>query len=183
MGLLGITATLRIYDGGNFSVMCSNSCLALQKVLILTILPKSPYLDSESVSCSVVSDSLWPRGLCSLSGSSVHRIFQARILEWVAISYSRGSAWPRDWTWVSCTAGGFFTIWGIREALRFPRPPQIQLWGSFHFVLTLFKQTAPVRGPVSSKIVSWWLSSEETTTFQALLDSAQPASRSCGLNG
>ena len=38
--------------------------------------------------------------LCS--GSSVHRIFQAKILEWVAISSSRGSSWPRDWTSVSC---------------------------------------------------------------------------------
>ena len=39
---------------------------------------------------------------CSPPGSSVHGILQARILEWVAISYSRGSSWPRDWTWVSC---------------------------------------------------------------------------------
>ena len=38
---------------------------------------------------------------CSPSGSSVHGIFQARILEWVAISFSRGSSWPRDWTCVS----------------------------------------------------------------------------------
>ena len=36
----------------------------------------------------------------SLPGSSVHGIFQARILEWVAISFSRGFSWPRDWTWV-----------------------------------------------------------------------------------
>ena len=36
-------------------------------------------------------------------------IFQARILEWVAISSSRGSSWPRDGTCVSCMAGGFFT--------------------------------------------------------------------------
>ena len=35
---------------------------------------------------------------CSLPGSSVHGILQARILEWVAISFSRGSSWPRDWT-------------------------------------------------------------------------------------
>ena len=35
---------------------------------------------------------------CSLPGSSVHGIFQARVLEWVAISFSRGSSWPRDWT-------------------------------------------------------------------------------------
>ena len=44
-------------------------------------------------------------------GSSVHRILQARILDRVALSYSRGYCWPRDWTWVSHTAGGFFTIW------------------------------------------------------------------------
>ena len=49
---------------------------------------------------------------CSPPGSSVHGIFQARILEWVVIPFSRGSSWPRDWThvsWVSCIAGGFFT--------------------------------------------------------------------------
>ena len=46
---------------------------------------------------------------CSLPGSTVHRIFQARILEWVPISFSRGSSWPRDWTRVSCTSGIFFT--------------------------------------------------------------------------
>ena len=39
---------------------------------------------------------------CSLPGSSVHGIFQARILERVAISVSRGSSWPRDWTCISC---------------------------------------------------------------------------------
>ena len=46
---------------------------------------------------------------CSPPGSSVHGIFQARILEWVAISFSRGSSRPRDWTRVSCIAGEFFT--------------------------------------------------------------------------
>ena len=44
---------------------------------------------------------------CSPPGSSVHGILQARTLEWVAISFSRGSSWPRDWTWVSCIAGRF----------------------------------------------------------------------------
>ena len=44
-------------------------------------------------------------------GSSVHGSLQARILEWIVISYSRGSSQPRDQTWVSCIAGGFFTIW------------------------------------------------------------------------
>ena len=46
---------------------------------------------------------------CSLSGSSVHGIPQARILEWVAYPFSRGSSQPRSRTGVSCIAGRFFT--------------------------------------------------------------------------
>ena len=49
------------------------------------------------------------------SGSSVLGILQARILEWVAISFSRGSSWPSDWTWVSRTAGRLFTVGVTRE--------------------------------------------------------------------
>ena len=50
---------------------------------------------------------------CSPPGSSVHGILQARILEWVAISFSRGSSQPRDRTWVSCIAGRRFILWAI----------------------------------------------------------------------
>ena len=60
---------------------------------------------------------------CSPSGSSVHGIFQTRILEWVAISISRESSWPRDQThvsFVSCIAGRFFTYWAIRESKNRP---------------------------------------------------------------
>ena len=46
----------------------------------------------------------------------VHRILQAKILEWVAIPFSRRSSWPRDRTQVSCIAGRFFTVWAAREA-------------------------------------------------------------------
>ena len=46
---------------------------------------------------------------CSLSGSTVHGIAQAGILEWVAISYLRESSRPRDRTCISCIAGRFFT--------------------------------------------------------------------------
>ena len=53
---------------------------------------------------------------CSLPGSLVHRFFQTSVPEWVAISYSRRSSQPRNQTWVSCIAGGFFTNWAIREA-------------------------------------------------------------------
>ena len=46
---------------------------------------------------------------CSPPGSTVHGILQARILEWINISFSRGPFLPRDWTHVSCLAGRFFT--------------------------------------------------------------------------
>ena len=52
----------------------------------------------------------------SLQGSSVHRIFQAGVLEWVFISFSRGSSWPSYWTRVSHIADRHFTVWATREA-------------------------------------------------------------------
>ena len=53
---------------------------------------------------------------CHLPGFFVHGILEARILEWVAMPFSRGSSWPRNQTGVSCIAGGFFTSWATREA-------------------------------------------------------------------
>ena len=50
-------------------------------------------------------------------GFSVHGILQARILEWFAIPFSKGSSRPRDRTQVSCIAGRFFTVWATREVL------------------------------------------------------------------
>ena len=52
---------------------------------------------------------------CSLPGSSINGIFQARVLEWVAISFSRGSSWPRDRTLVSRIVGRRFTVWATSE--------------------------------------------------------------------
>ena len=52
---------------------------------------------------------------CSLPGSSVHRIFQAIVLEWIAISFSRGSSQPRDRTRVSHIVDRRFTVWATRE--------------------------------------------------------------------
>ena len=60
-------------------------------------------------SCRTLCDSMD----CSLPRSSVHGIFQARVLEWVAISFSRGSSRPRDWT--RGIAGRCFTVWATRE--------------------------------------------------------------------
>ena len=52
----------------------------------------------------------WALSYCSPPGSSVHGILQARRLESVALPFSRGSSQPRDPTWISCIAGGFFTV-------------------------------------------------------------------------
>jgi len=64
-----------------------------------------------SQSCPTLCDSMD----CSLSHSSIHGIFQARVLEWVSISFSRGSSWPRDQTQISCIVGRCFTVWATRE--------------------------------------------------------------------
>ena len=53
----------------------------------------------------------------SLPGSSVHGIFQAVVLEWIAISFSRGSSQTRDWTLVSRIVDRHFTVWVTREVL------------------------------------------------------------------
>ena len=70
-----------------------------------TPLEDLPESESEvTESCLILCDPID----CSLPGSSVHEIFQTIVLEWVAISFSRGSLQPRDRSQVSCLAGGFF---------------------------------------------------------------------------
>ena len=68
-------------------------------------------------SCLTLCDSMWGYNYTTV-GSSVHGILQARALEWVAISFSRESSQPRDWTRVSSIAGTLFTIWSTREASK-----------------------------------------------------------------
>ena len=58
---------------------------------------------------------------CSPAGSSVHGILQVRIVEWVAISFSRGSSQPRDQTWLSHNISRFFTIWTGKESQDWKR--------------------------------------------------------------
>ena len=65
-----------------------------------------------SLSCLTLCDPLD----CSPPGSSVYGILQARILEWIAMPFSRGASWPRDWTWVAHIADRFFTVWATGEA-------------------------------------------------------------------
>ena len=80
----------------------------------------------------------------SPTGSSVHGISQARILEWVAVSFSRASSWPRDQTQISCLAGGFFYWRATREALMKkyflpnttmrPKKQNIGVWSRDRFI-------------------------------------------------
>ena len=79
---------------------------------------------------------------CSLPGSSIHEISQARILEWIAIPFSRGSSRPRNWTHISSIAGRFFTAWATREAQRI-------FWGIYSYQikpLTLYLQSTTPGG-------------------------------------
>ena len=81
---------------------------------LLRIPPDSllPTPNSECVSCSALCNFMG----CSSPGSSVHRILQARILEWITISFSWGTSLPRDWTQVSCIAGRSLSVWATRES-------------------------------------------------------------------
>ena len=86
---------------------------------------------------------------CSLPGSAVHGISQARILEWVAISFSRVSSQPRDQICVSCLAGRFFTtepprkpVVDINSALSRPLPyrtTELPRWGALEMVWTCLR--------------------------------------------
>ena len=71
---------------------------------------------------------------CSLPGSSVYGFLQANILEWVAISFSRGSSQPKNQTHfscISCIASGFFTNWATWETQNYHIDPTIPLLGEY----------------------------------------------------
>ena len=79
--------------------------------------------------------------LCNLIDCTVHEILQARILEWVAFPFSRGSSPPRDWSQVSGIAGEFFTSWATREALSSQGslvPLHFLPWGLCHLHIWSF---------------------------------------------
>ena len=90
---------------------------------LLTDIPSWKYFRSPQYMCGAQSPQLCPDLRDSMDhsspGSSVHGILQARILEWVATTSSRGSSQPRAWTWVSCTASSSFPLspWGSPDFL------------------------------------------------------------------
>ena len=121
--------TLLAFDLLHF-VLQDQTCLLFQVSLDFLLLHSSPlwwkghlflclssrrsYVCEFAQSCPTLCNSMD----CSLPGSSIHGIFQARVLEWVAISFSRGSSLPRDQTWVSRIVGRLFTVWVTREVRR-----------------------------------------------------------------
>ena len=103
-GLVLVISNQRLRDGSERKITGKDLCVCARA----------------HTSCSVMSNSLQPHGLqpCSLPGSSVHEILQARMLKRVAIVFSKGSSQLRDRTQVSCIAGRFFTAWTTRESQK-----------------------------------------------------------------
>ena len=92
-------------------------------LLYCLYLKHSGYASEVTQSCLTLCDPVD----CNPPGSSVHGILQARILEWVAISFSRGSSRPGDQTQVSCTAGRRVKLWATRDLLgSIPSPSIVQ---------------------------------------------------------
>ena len=105
---------------------------------------------------------------CSAPGSSVHGIFQASILEWVAISFSRGTSWPRDWTCISCLDKGILYHWATREApckVHGTQNHKADVWAATELVrlfwLTSLETKVYVQGEIGPKALRkrtfWWL--------------------------
>ena len=86
--------------------------LTISSKICISLLLTALKVSEVAQSCPTLCDPMD----CSPPGSSVYRVFQAWILEWVAISFSRGFSWPRDQIRVSRIVGRHFTIWATREA-------------------------------------------------------------------
>ena len=104
---------------------------------------------------SVVFCSLWPHGLYSLPGSSVHGIFQVRILEWFAISYSRGSFQPRGLTWVSCISHIGRWILYHHATSEVPSPPIVS---TFFFFSSDENFKSTILATFKNILQYWWWS-------------------------
>ena len=93
--------------------------------------------------------------LCDPMDCIVHGILQARILEWVAFSFSRGSSQSRDQTQVSHIAGGFFTSWATREAQEY--------WSGLSLLQGIFPSQESNRGLLHHRRILYQLSNEGRT--------------------
>ena len=104
--------------------------------------------------CSVVSDS--DPVDCSPPGSFAYRIFQVRMLEWVAISFSRRYFWSRGWTHVSCIVGGFFTFWAIGVSQVEGKAVFKKFEKKIYTTRFLYHSKTCWRGCVEANQFLWW---------------------------
>ena len=101
-----------LFEGWDFTILSSSSLALCPKPAHSRCLGSAcgkPIANMHAQSCTT----LYHPMDCCLPGSSIHGILQARILEWLALPYSKDSSWPRDQTCISCAAGGFLTHWAI----------------------------------------------------------------------
>ena len=112
-------------------------------------------------SCPTLSDPMD----CSLPGSSIHGIFQARVLEWVAISSSKGSSWPRHWTHISVSCIGRWILyhWATWEGLFYLllflsiNSSAFYLQTHFMLILTYFSILFPLQEMQKVPPISIWI--------------------------
>ena len=109
---------------------------------------------------------------CSPSGSSVHGILQARILEGIAISFSRVSSWPRDRTWISRIAGRFFAIWAIRGS---PKVYIAQLCLTLCDPMNCDLPGSSVHGILQARILEWTAVSSSRGSSHPGIEPRSPA--------
>ena len=126
-----------------------------------------------NLSCAVLClvaqlwPTLWDPMDCSQPSSSVHGVLQAIMLEWVAMPSSRESSQPRDWTEVSCIAGGVVTIWATRES------PRILEWVALPFSRGIF----PTQGLNQGLLHCRWILYQLTCPEAPLSPYQVPTSR------
>ena len=112
----------------------------------------------------------------SLPGSSVPGILQAKILEWAAIFFSRGSSQPRDQTWVSCIAGRFFIIWATREFSSMS-PMSISKWifSSVQFSHSVVSNSLQPHGLQHARLSSLSLTNSQSLLKLMSIKSVMPS--------
>ena len=122
---------------------------------------------------------------CSLPGSSVHGIFHAIVLEWIVISFSRGSSQPRDRTQVSHIVDRRFTIWATRGSYKIQYHHKKYYWyitlSTFCYTSSLYMYNAYIffPAPLESKLLRLWPFPLKSAYLQILLHCVHP----CVLSG
>ena len=109
--ILGLFATHHIQP----SLTKTNSygfIVSIYEIYVVNALKQSTWL---KISAQCVYVELLSHIRLFVIPSSIHGVFQAIVLEWAAISFSRGSSQPRNWTWVSRIVDRHFTVWASRE--------------------------------------------------------------------